>query len=98
MKIHIESMTRPALFHEDGKTFIVPDWKPVPEGTKLSDVEWTDTTPKAPPRPTTRVIKVPSEKNPSKHYLVTFWSTGRKECTCPGFTYRRFCKHTNAAH
>ena len=29
-------------------------------------------------------------------YTVTTFGNGSKTCTCPGFQYRRFCKHTGA--
>ena len=29
-------------------------------------------------------------------YTLTRAPSGKWSCTCPGFTYRRFCKHTGA--
>ena len=44
-------------------------------------------------RPT--VIARPiSKSDPKVRYMVTRHFNGRIECNCPGFLYRRKCKHT----
>ena len=46
---------------------------------------------RAPPK----VIARPqSSSNPKVKYMVTQYSNGDKVCNCPGFLYRRRCKHT----
>ena len=40
----------------------------------------------------TRMGKFQSATDPSVYYIV-LESVGRLTCNCPGFTYRRKCKH-----
>ena len=43
----------------------------------------------------TRMGKFQSATDPSVYYTV-LESAGRLNCNCPGFTYRRKCKHIEA--
>jgi hypothetical protein len=40
-----------------------------------------------------KVIKVKGSKGNT--YLITLFPTGKKTCTCPGFGFRKTCKHIN---
>lgn len=104
MKIRIKSTVRPALFRGDkfnrlvGGTITEVNGKPwshayvaVDKSVTLSDIEWVQPvfTPVKP-----MVEKVQGSKG--NVYTVTTFGNGSKTCTCPGFQYRRFCKHTGA--
>lgn len=82
----------------DGQLYVTPTsdgWLAVPEGTTLDDIEWTPSyVPKVKVH-TYTVEKIRSSSS-TKIYLVTTHPNGMKTCTCPGFTFRRFCKHTGA--
>lgn len=60
-----------------------------PPETRLESIRWMKPTPKG-LAPT--VVKV--KGSTGKVYLVERGASGKWSCTCPGFTYRRFCKHT----
>ena len=40
------------------------------------------------------VRNVRSSSNPSVFYTVTEYGDGTSDCTCPGFEYRGYCKHS----
>lgn len=68
-------------------------WLEVPSDTVIEDIVWTPSftvTTKA-TKPT--VVKVKSSDG-KKVYTVTTYADGKMICSCPGYTYRRFCKHT----
>ena len=58
----------------------------------LDDVVWVRPAAPKPVQPKTQ--KVQGSKG--NWYIITTHTTGKKSCTCPGFQYRRFCKHTGA--
>lgn len=93
--IKIRSSYPPALFTANGKTYVLPVWQEVPNGTTLDSIVWEKVLPKSmvPTKPTVDRVKSSDGK---RIYLVTTYGDGRKTCTCPGFHYRRFCKHTGA--
>ena len=100
MKITVKGSCPPVLFRDShGQLYITPTsngWLPVPDGTTLDDIEWTPdfkTRPDKAGKPTVAKVKSSDGK---KVYLVTTFPNGRQTCTCPGFTFRRFCKHTGA--
>lgn len=82
--IQVTGIYPPAIVRLSDKTYVVPTWTEVPEGTTLDMIEWM--------RPT---MKAPTVKK--KHvgkYIVKIYDNGRVTCDCPGFTYRRKCKHS----
>lgn len=67
---------------------------PLPRGVSLEDVQWMSRKPSRLPQATRSVRKVIGSKG--KTYTIITDERGKSECSCPGFTYRRFCKHVGA--
>lgn len=95
-KIH--SFLPPGISILGGKTYVVPGWYEVPEGTTLKEVQkhWTQELPPMENKPKVEIREmVDSSTGNGKQYEVTFdgqwWS-----CTCPGFGFRRDCRHLKA--
>lgn len=105
-KIYVKSSLNPALFRYNGMTRIVAgtiyevNGKPWPhqyvavEGMTLTlnDVVWVRPPAPKPVKPLTKQVKGSS----GKIYTLTRQPNGKWMCTCPGYQYRRFCKHTGA--
>lgn len=70
----------------------VPVDSELPEGLDLGWFEWQR--PAAPKPVTPRTTKV--KGSTGKIYTLTLQTSGKWSCDCPGFQYRRFCKHTGA--
>ena len=66
----------------------IPINQRLPESTSVSQLVWVKP---EPPKVTTDTQVVQGSKG--KQYIVTTLPTGRKTCTCPGFSFRRTCKH-----
>lgn len=84
--IHAESIYPPALAKLNGKLFIVPGYIEVPNDTTLDNIQWI--------RP-----KVAKTNIVTKHvgkYVLNIHSNGKITCDCPGYTFRRKCKHAEA--
>jgi hypothetical protein len=84
----------PTLFKTNGKTYLMPIWKEVIEGTTLDDIEWVKPKPKVKQEP---IIEThTSSSNADKTYKTTYYpDSGNFRCTCPG-SWRaadRRCKH-----
>lgn len=71
----------------------VPADTVLPPGTTLGDIQWHRPQVAIPQRIARTVVKVTGSKG--KVYTVVREGTS-VSCTCPGFQYRRFCKHTGA--
>jgi hypothetical protein len=85
--ITITSPVPPAITKLLSGTYVVPTWTKVPDGTVLSDILWVRPQPTGIDRQTTKTYRV-------KSYTITVYGTsGRVTCTCPGYTYRKKCKH-----
>lgn len=82
--IKITSVHNPAITVLNGKTIVMPTWTVVPEGTTLDDIDWI--------RPVQ--VKAQVKKKHVGKYIVEIHDNGRVTCDCPGFTYRRKCKHS----
>lgn len=83
-KIRVEGHCRPAITVINGRTIVVPAWVEVPAGTTLDMIEWV-----APVYTKPKVV--------TKHvgkYILQIYDNGRVTCDCPGFTYRKKCKHS----
>ena len=82
--ISITSVHNPAIAVLNGKTIVMPTWTVVPEGTTLDDINWI--------RPVQ--VKAQVKKKHVGKYIIQIYDNGKVTCDCPGFTYRRKCKHS----
>jgi hypothetical protein len=84
--ITIKGSMNPTVVNTSAGTFAVSgsNWKSVPVGTTLKDLNWVDTKPKI------KKSKPMSWK--VKDYTVIF-NKDFYSCNCLGYTYRRTCKH-----
>lgn len=82
--IVINSIYPPALAELGGKLYAVPSWTEVPKGTTLSMLKWN--------KPAQVKVEVVT-KHVGK-YIINIYTNGKVTCDCPGFTYRRKCKHS----
>lgn len=83
-KIQVHGHCNPAITVINGRTLVVPSWVEVPSGTTLDMIEWV--------RPV-----LPKASYKTKHvgkYIITIYDSGRVTCDCPGFTFRKKCKHS----
>lgn len=63
---------------------------PLPEGTRLEQLHWMQPLiQKVKSATTTREVK----GSKGAVYIVTTHPNGKVTCSCPGYTYRRTCKH-----
>jgi hypothetical protein len=82
--IKVGGIYPPAIMVMGGRTVLVPTWTEVPAGTTLQDVEWIRPTP----------VKYDVQVKHVGKYILKIYTDGRVTCDCPGFTYRRKCKHS----
>tara|TARA_B100000586_G_C19946881_1_gene357963 strand:- start:25 stop:348 length:324 start_codon:yes stop_codon:yes gene_type:complete len=84
--ITIKGSMNPTVVNTSAGTFAVSgsNWKSVPVGTTLKDLNWVDTKPK--------IKKSKSMSWKVKDYTVIF-NKDFYSCNCLGYTYRRTCKH-----
>lgn len=70
----------------------IPITQSLPASTTLSQMQWMRPviTPTINTKPTTTRV----QGSGGKTYIVTTYTDGKRTCTCPGYTYRRSCKHT----
>ena len=83
----------PGLLELNGKTYLMPLWKEVVEGTTLNDIEWIKPKPKK--KSETIVVETPSSKGDVIYKTRYYPDSGNYTCNCPG-TWRakdRMCKH-----
>ena len=83
----------PTIFKNNGKTYLMPLWKEVIEGTTVEDIEWVK--PKL--KRTDPIIEMHvSSSNAEIKYKTTYYpDSGKFYCNCPG-RWRAFdgkCKH-----
>jgi hypothetical protein len=83
----------PTLLKKDNKTYLMPYWKEVENGTTLNDIEWVKPKPKVKQEP---IIEIHESSSSDKTYKTTYYpESGKFQCSCPG-SYRAFdrrCKH-----
>ena len=91
----IESFMPPGITTIGGKTYVVPGWHEVPEGTTLKEVQerWTQEKPSHTESVPTYDIyeEVLSSKGDSSYEVI--FNNGAWYCSCPGFGFRRDCRH-----
>ena len=75
---------------KDGRPMVLP--AVLPEGVGLDQIQWIR--PPA-PAPVKREVKKVTGSS-GKVYLLERQPSGKWTCTCPGYQFRKFCKHTGA--
>lgn len=85
------ALVPPAIARIGQKTYVVPDWLEVPNGTTRAEVVWNRPSVTANAAKAATVVKVTGSKG--KVYSVTTHGNGKRTCDCPGYTYRRTCRH-----
>ena len=82
----------PTIFKHNGKTYLMPLWKEVVDGTTINDIEWVKPKPKVKKEPIVKTFTSGSSDNvyETKYYP----ESGKYYCSCPG-AWRSFgnCKH-----
>ena len=82
----------------NGERYIMPGWyklKPDEETPNIEDIAFYPYKAPKPDLPnidSNKVYKVKSSKG-DKEYLVQMNNSGSMECTCPGYQFRRSCRH-----
>ena len=82
----------------NGERYIMPGWyklKQDEETPNIEDIAFYPYKPKKEPLPNidkNRIYKVKSSKG-NKEYLVQMDSSGSMVCECPGYQFRRSCRH-----
>jgi hypothetical protein len=82
----------------NGERYIMPGWYKLSENEdmpNIEDIAFHPYKPKREPLPNidkNRIYKVLSSKG-DKEYLVQMNNSGSMECTCPGYQFRRSCRH-----
>lgn len=85
-RIKVHSSYPPALAKLGPVLYVLPTYQAVPHGTTLKDLEWIPLHRQTPPE-TVVEHKV-------KNYTIRVYGKGaRVTCDCPGYTYRKKCKH-----
>ena len=88
----------PFTMELNGERYIMPGWyklKPDEATPDIKDIAYYPYKPKKEPLPnidSNKVYKVKSSKG-DKEYLVQMSNSGSLECTCPGYQFRRSCRH-----
>ena len=88
----------PMIWKNNGKTYLMPLWKEVVEGTTVNDVEWVK------PKPKVVVKQEPitetySSSSSDKTYKTSYYpESGKYHCNCMGRFRARDgrCKHIKA--
>ena len=84
----------PTLAKINGKTYLMPLWKEVVEGTTLSDIKWIKPKVK---RAETFEHKFKSSSNDKIYTTKYYPESGKYHCSCPGYWRSSGnCKHVKA--
>ena len=84
----------PTIWENNGKTYLMPLWQEVVEGTTIDDIEWVKPKPKVKQEPVIETHTSSSSAN-KKYKTVYYPDSGKFYCDCPG-RWRAFdnrCKH-----
>ena len=88
----------PATMEVNGNRYIMPGWYKLPEDEptpELKDIAFYPYKPNREANMDTSAIgiwKIPSSRG-DKEYTVRTSITGSLECECPGYGFRRRCRH-----
>ena len=82
-KYDAECNLPPTVANINGKTYIMPIWKEVIEGTTINDINWIKPKPKVKQEPIVKIST--SSSNPNKSYKTIYYpDSGKFHCNCPG--------------
>jgi hypothetical protein len=81
-------MTGGTIYKVQVGSTLLPINQRLPESTTLSQIVW-----QRPERPKVAEQMRTVKGSNGNTYTITTLPTGRVTCTCPGFSYRRTCKH-----
>ena len=90
----------PATMELNGNRYIMPGWYKLPDDEPTPNIEdiayypYKAKKPNIPNIDSNKVYKVISSKG-DKEYEVKMESSGSLSCTCPGYGFRRQCRHIN---
>jgi len=95
-KYDAECNLPPTVANINGKTYIMPIWKEVIEGTTVNDIEWIKPKPKVVVKQEPVIETHTSSSSADKTYKTVYYpDSGKFYCDCPG-RWRAFdnrCKH-----
>ena len=86
----------PTILELNGKTYLMPLWKEVVEGTTVEDINWIK--PKLKKKRSETVIETFTSGSSDKVYETKYYpDSGKFYCSCPG-SWRSYgnCKHIKA--
>jgi hypothetical protein len=88
----------PTIANINGKTYIMPLWKEVIEGTTLNDINWIKPKPKKQPAKQKPVVETNVSGSGLGEYTTKHYpESGKFHCTCPGYWRSGGnCKHVKA--
>jgi len=93
--IKYTSFLAPAISIFGGQKYVVPGWHPVPMETTLDEVyeQWERINYNVEETHSHKPIKefVTSSKGDKKYTVL--YNNGTWDCDCPGFGFRRKCRH-----
>ena len=93
MMLVIKTRLRPGIITSNGKTYAVGgNWVELPNGTTLNDILWYKPLIKTKPKPLGKSVEVIGSKG-NKYIVKLNPVTNVISCTCPGYSFRRKCKH-----
>ena len=90
----------PAIATINGERYIMPGWyklKPNEKTPDIKDIAFYPYKAKKPDLPnikSNKVYKVKSSRG-NAYYEVQMNNSGSMECSCPGYGFRRKCRHIN---
>ena len=88
----------PFTMELNGERYIMPGWYKLKPDEATPDIKDIAYYPYKAPKPnipdidSNKVYKVKSSKG-DKEYLVQMNNSGSLQCTCPGYQFRRSCRH-----
>ena len=83
----------PTILELNGKTYLMPLWKEVVEGTTIDDINWIKPKPKK--KRSETIIKTFASGSSENTYETKYYpDSGKFYCSCPGsWRSRGNCKH-----